>query len=191
MSGRDKFKRIKPIIKIWVLLFSFFGKNINSLLFSIFRNFPTKLGILIRYILLKNLAKKVGDNVAIQQNVFLFNPQNIEIGNNVSIHPMCYIEGAGNIKIGNNVSIAHATTLISTNHTWENFDLPIKYNKETFGEIILEDDIWIGCGVRILSGVHLKSRSVVAAGAVVNKSFNSNSLIGGIPAKLIKRINEN
>lgn len=104
---------------------------------------------------------------------------------------MCYIEGAGNIKIGNNVSIAHSTTLITTNHTWDNLDIAIKYNKETFDEIILEDDIWIGCGVRLLSGVHLKSRSVVAAGAVVNKSFNSNSLIGGVPAKLIKNINEN
>lgn len=191
MNGRNKFRKIKPVINLLVLFFSFFGSYINNFLFILFRNFPTKLGILIRYILLKNIAKNVGDNVAILQNVYLFNLQNIEFGNNVSIHPMCYIEGAGNIKIGNNVSIAHSTTLITTNHTWDNLDIAIKYNKETFDEIILEDDIWIGCGVRLLSGVHLKSRSVVAAGAVVNKSFNSNSLIGGVPAKLIKNLNEN
>ncbi|AZB23010.1 acyltransferase [Kaistella haifensis] len=112
----------------------------------------------------------------------------MELGNNVSIHPMCYIDAAGGIKIGSNVSIAHSTTLISTNHTWDNVDLPIKYNPETFAEIIIEDDVWIGCGVRILAGVKIRRRSVVAAGAVVNKSFDNNALIGGVPAKFLKAI---
>lgn len=191
MSGRDKFSKVKPIINLLAFILKLFGKRINLFLFIIFRNTPFKIGLLIRYILLKNIAKKIGDNVSIQPNVYLFNAHNIEFGDNVSIHPMCYIEGAGEIIIGNNVSIAHSTTLITSNHTWDDLNLPIKYNPETFSKIILENDIWIGCGVRILSGVHLKNRSIVAAGAVVNKSFDKHSLIGGVPAKLIKNINEN
>lgn len=188
-TGRNQFKRYKPIISMLTTFLKFFGKKGNMFFLILFRNTNGKLGLLLRYIFVKNIAKKVGDNVSIQPSVFLFNLQNIEIGDNTSIHPMCYIEGAGGISIGSNVSIAHSTTLITTNHTWEDTSVPIKYNSETFSKIIIEDDVWIGCGIRILSGVKISRRSVVAAGAVVNKSFEEKSLIGGIPARLIKNIN--
>lgn len=190
MTGRESFNRFNKIINVLVVLFSLFGRRGNHFLLKLFRNTNGKLGLLLRYIFVKNTAKSVGNNVSIQPGVFVFNLKNMELGNNVSIHPMCYIDAAGGIKIGSNVSIAHATTLISTNHTWDNVDLPIKYNPETFAEITIEDDVWIGCGVRILAGVTISSRSVVAAGAVVNKSFENNALIGGVPAKLLKTIND-
>ncbi|REC72886.1 acyltransferase [Chryseobacterium rhizosphaerae] len=156
-----------------------------------FRNTNGRIGLLLRYVFLKNCGLEVGDNVSVQPGVYLFNLHKVTIGNNVSIHPMCYIEGAGGIKIGDNVSIAHASTLISTNHTWTDTSIPIKYNQETLSPVIIEDDVWIGCGVRVLSGVMIGKRSIVAAGAVVNKSFEHNSMLGGIPAKMIKKINEN
>lgn len=190
MTGRESFNRFSKIINVLVSLFSLLGKGGNYFLLRFFRNTNGKLGLLLRYVFLKNIGKKIGNNVSVQPGVYLFNLKNIHIGDNVSIHPMCYIDAAGGITIGDNVSIAHSSTLISTNHTWNNVDLPIKYNPEIFGEIIIEDDVWIGCGVRVLAGVSLGSRSVVAAGAVVNKSFGDYSLIGGVPAKLLKTINE-
>ena len=190
MTGRESFNRFSKIINVLVSLFSLLGRGGNYFLLRFFRNTNGKLGLLLRYIFLKNSAKKVGHNVSIQPGVYLFNLQNIQIGDNVSIHPMCYIDAAGGITIGDNVSIAHSSTLISTNHTWDDVALPIKYNPETFAEIIIEDDVWIGCGVRVLAGISLGNRSVVAAGAVVNKSFGNYSLIGGVPAKLLKTINE-
>lgn len=189
-TGRNQFKKYKLVIGFLSDFFKFFGKKGNLLFLGYFRNTNGKIGLLLRYIFIKNIAKNVGDNVSIQPNVFLFNLQNIEIGDNVSIHPMCYIDGAGGVTIGNDVSIAHATTLISANHTWDDINVPIKYNKETFAPIVIEDDVWIGCGVRVLAGVKISKRSIVAAGAVVNKSFEEKSLIGGVPAKLIKKINE-
>lgn len=188
MTGRESFNRFNKIINVLVVLFSILGRRGNHFLLILFRNTNGKLGLLLRYIFVKNTAKSVGNNVSIQPGVFVFNLQNMELGSNVSIHPMCYIDAAGGIKIGSNVSIAHATTLISTNHTWDNIDLPIKYNPETFAQIIIEDDVWIGCGVRILAGVTIRRRSAVAAGAVVNKSFDNNALIGGVPAKFLKAI---
>lgn len=189
MTGREKFNKYKGIINLLVLFFKFFGRKSNLLLLNFFRNTNGNIALVLRYVFIKNIAKKVGDNVSIQPGVFLFNLQNIEIGDNVSVHPMCYIEGAGGLKIGNNVSIAHASTLISTNHTWNDVNLPIKYNKEEKAEIEIQDDVWIGCGVRILAGVKIKKRSIVAAGAVVTKTFDSNSILGGVPAKLLKKIN--
>ncbi|MFP7655876.1 acyltransferase [Chryseobacterium proteolyticum] len=190
MTGRDQFKKYELIINILVSVFKSLGRGGNLFLLKFFRNTNGKLGLLLRYVFLKNLAKKVGSNVSIQPGVFLFGLENIEFGNNVSIHPMCYIEGAGGIIIGNDVSIAHSTTLISTSHTWDDISIPIKYNKEISSLIVIENDVWLGCAVRILSGVRLGTRSIVAAGAIVNKSFEKNSLIGGVPAKLIKKINE-
>lgn len=188
MTGRENFRRFHKIINFLCTLFSVFGKKGNTILLRFFRNTNGKPGLLLRYILLKNTGGAVGNNVSIQPGVYLYNLPNLKIGNNVSIHPMCYLDAAGGITIGDNVSIAHSTTLISTNHTWNNREKPIKYNPETFAEIIIEDDVWIGCGVRVLANVKISGRSVVAAGAVINKSFANNSLIGGVPAKLIKTI---
>ncbi|MHB1107743.1 MAG: acyltransferase [Lutibacter sp.] len=188
MTGRNKFKKNRLIINFFAKSLNIFGRKINYSLLIFFRNTTGIIGISIRYILVKNLAKNIGDNVSIQPGVYLFNLQNIDFGNNVSIHPMCYFEGAGGITIGNDVSIAHATTLISTNHTWDDATKPIKYNKEIFEKIIINNDVWIGCGVRVLSGVSIGSRSVIAAGAVVNKNIENNSIVGGVPAKFIKNI---
>lgn len=188
MTGRKNFQRNRKIINLLVSLFSIFPYYVNQFLFIFFRNLNGKVGLLLRYILLKNLSKKCGDNVSIHPNVFLFNIDKISFGNNLSIHPMCYIDGAGEISIGNNVSIAHNTSIISTNHTWSNNEIPIKYNKIILTSVIIKDDVWIGCGCRILAGVTIASRSIVAAGAVLNKDVNPNTVVGGVPAKEIKKI---
>lgn len=152
-----------------------------------FQNTRGVKGILIRYILLKTVAKSCGDNVSVHPNVFLKSPQNLEIGDNVSIHPMCYIDATGGIQIGNNVSIAHAVTVLSTNHTWGDRGIPIKYNTERLDKTFIQDDIWIGCGSRILAGVTVCNRSIIAAGAVVTGEVHGDTIVGGVPAEIIGR----
>lgn len=187
--GRKVFPKIKPIILVLAKLFSVFGRRGNLFLFAIFRSFPGDVGKIIRYIFMKNCLKKLGDNVIFGPGVYIKNPQNIEIGDIVAINEMCYIEGAGGISIGNEVLIAHSTTIISSNHSFNDKTKSISLHPVVTLPIKLEDDIWVGCGVRILAGVTLKKRTIVAAGAVVTKSFSENSLIGGVPAKLIKKVN--
>lgn len=187
-SGRNKFNKFHFIIKTLVFFFSLFGSKINYKLLCVFRRVGGKQGLLFRYVFLKNSANDVGINVAIHPGVYMFNVHKLTIGSNVSIHPMCYIESAGEVNIGNNVSIAHSTSLISTNHEWSDRSLPIKYNPISFSSITIKDDVWIACGVRILAGVVIQSRSIIAAGAVVNKNVLGNSIYGGVPAKLIKEL---
>jgi acetyltransferase-like isoleucine patch superfamily enzyme len=55
-------------------------------------------------------------------------------------------------------------------------------------DVIIEEDVWIGCNVTLLSGAHIGRGSIIAAGAVVNKSTPPYAVIGGVPAKFIKKV---
>jgi acetyltransferase-like isoleucine patch superfamily enzyme len=188
-TGRDKFRKIKGLISILVAIHSVLPYGFNLFLMKSFRHTNGNIALLIRYVLLKNLAESCGDNVSVQPGVYLFSLNKMTIGNNVSIHPMCYLDAAGGLNIGSDVSIAHASSIMTTNHAWEDVSTPIKYNPEAFAKVTVCDDVWIGSGVRILAGVTIASRGVIAAGAVVNKSTESHAVYGGVPAKLIKKIN--
>lgn len=188
VTGRHKFSKFKSVIVFLVKLNSLLPPFLNRSLLRFFRRTSGKLGLLIRYILIRNLARECGDNVSIHPNVYLFNVEHISFGDNVSVHPLCYIEGVGELSIGDNVSIAHNSSIMTTNHGWSDTSKPIKYNEQTNSKVIINSDVWVGCGCRILSGVEVGSRSIIAAGAVVVKNIEPNSIVGGIPAKVIKKI---
>lgn len=110
----------------------------------------------------------------------------IEIGENCSINPYTVLYGHGGLKIGNNVLIAGHCLIIPANHKFENLNIPINSQGESRKGIIIEDNVWIGAGCRILDGVTIGSGSIVAAGAVVNNNVPENSIVGGVPAKIIR-----
>lgn len=186
MTGRDVFNKANTIINALANLLGLLPRSFRLWLFRKCRNMSGKTGIAIRYILLKKLAKSCGDNVLLKEYVIINNPQELSLGNNISIHPFCYIESLGGISIGNDVSIAHNTSILSVNHTWEDKSLPIKYNEIRKSPVIIEDDVWVGCGCRIMAGTTIHRHSVLAAGAVVTKDVDSNTVAGGVPAKKLK-----
>jgi len=188
MNGRNSFRRYRGIILLFVRLINLTPHFFRSFLWSISTVFGGKVAVTLRYILLKSLAKEVGDNVYIGRFVTIKKPKNLSLGNNVSIHEYCYIDAVSSIEIGSEVSIAHSTSILSADHSWSDSTIEIKYNKEILKPTKIEDNVWIGCGVRILGGVSIHKRSVVAAGAVVTKMVESNTLVGGIPAKELKKI---
>ncbi|MBP3917181.1 acyltransferase [Clostridium sp.] len=187
-SGREKFAKMKKVIEINVFILKLFPKCALKILWNIINGWHGNVGLLLRYCIAKVLFKACGDNVYIAPYVIIKNFHNIELGDNVSIHQFCYIDAHESIVIGNNVSVAHGSSIIDFEHTWDDKSMPIKYNNLITKQIKIEDDVWIGCGCRILAGVTLKSRSVIAAGAVVNKNVGSSTVVGGVPAKIIKFI---
>lgn len=182
MTGRDLFKIIKCFLWLRYLLYPVF------LLHNILSTVYKKVKMLYRFFYYKSCCKSVGMNVSVHDNVYLFYPENLSLGNNVSIHPLCYIDAEGGISIGNNVSIAHNVTIMSSNHKWDNESVPIKYCSKERKKTIIDDDVWIAAGCRIMAGVKIGKRVVVAAGAVVTKDCEPNSLYAGVPAKKIRSI---
>lgn len=188
MSGRGIFEKYRVVILFLIFISKIIPKFIFNWIWDITSVFENRFVILIRFLYVKKYANKCGDNVFIGKHVILKNIKSLELGSNISIHAFCYLDSYGNLKIGDDVSIANHCSIISFNHAFDDTSSPIKYNPVIKGEIIIEPDVWIGSGVRILPDIRIGSRSVVAAGAVVVKNVSHGSIVGGVPAKLIKEI---
>ena len=171
-------------------LLTILPKRLRFLLYELNSNTNFAWQIAVRYCIIGSLCKAIGRNVYIGKHVTLKNIENIAIGDNVSIHDMCYIDGYGGIYIGNNVSIAHNSSILTSTHTWTDKTMPIKYNQVIAGQVIIENDVWIGCAVRILYKVTIGQRAVIAAGTVVNTNLQSGWLGAGVPMKHKKKLED-
>ncbi|MBT6438640.1 MAG: acyltransferase [Flavobacteriales bacterium] len=101
------------------------------------------------------------------------------------LSPGCYIDGRNGIKIGDNTWIGPQVCLISMNHNTSDY-----YGYIEGDPIIIGENCWIGAGAKILPQVEIGNHVVVAAGAVVTKSFKEdNILLAGIPAEIVKNLN--
>ena len=187
-TGRDLFKKNEKLISFVVSLINLLPRKIRKRMLLSSRSIRGEKGIALRYVLIKSLAKQCGKNVAVKEMVVLENIEDLTLGDNISIHPFCYIDAIGGVEIYDNVSIAHASSILSFEHTWNDSSTPIKYNPVEKKHVIIEEDVWIGCGARVMAGVTIHRRSIVAAGAVVTKDVESNTIVGGVPAKVIKSI---
>lgn len=110
----------------------------------------------------------------------------ISIGNNVGIGEFAYLGGAGSLEIGDECIVGQYFSCHPENHNYQNTTISIRHQGVTRKGIKIGKNCWIGSKVTILDGVTIGNGSIIAAGSVVNKSFPENSIIGGIPAKLLK-----
>ena len=96
----------------------------------------------------------------------------------------------GPVTIGNHVNLAQGITVSALNHNFEDTRLRIDEQGVNTSEIVIDDDVWIGANAVITAGVHIGRHSVVAAGAVVTKDVPEYSVVGGVPAKVIRTIRQ-
>lgn len=110
----------------------------------------------------------------------------IRIGQNVGIGEYAYLGGAGGLEIGDDCIIGQYFSCHPENHVFEEPDKPIRLQGVQRKGIRIGKDCWIGAKVTVLDGVEIGDHCVIAAGAVVTKSMPAYSVIGGVPAKVIK-----
>ena len=110
----------------------------------------------------------------------------ITIGDNTTFNNDCFFGCAGGIEVGNDVVAGQYVRFHSENHNYDDLDVLIKDQGTTHKGIKIGNNCWIGSGAVFLDGAELGDGCVVGANAVVTKKFPANSVVGGVPAKVIK-----
>lgn len=130
----------------------------------------------------------IGDGTVIQARAILETGAggSIHLGSMNSVNPYCVLYGHGGLITGDFVRIAAHTVIIPANHIFANPDVPITRQGLSKKGIRIGRDVWIASGCSILDGIEVGDGCVIAAGAVVNRSVAPFSVIGGVPAKVIK-----
>jgi len=174
---------------------------------------PGKSGLIIRSFIYQRCIQSCGQALVIQIGCNLRGVKNMHIGTHLHLGTYCQLlaekiqgnstliigdncsltsnvminaDGGGKIIIGNDVLIAPNVVIRACNHNTSRTDIPIRQQGHIIGEIIIQDDVWIGANAVILPNVSIGKGSIIAAGAVVSKDVGKYTIVGGVPAKLIK-----
>ncbi len=108
--------------------------------------------------------------------------KNIKIGKDVFINSGCHFQDQGGITIGDGALIGHNVVLATINHDLD----PDQNRKNHYAPIHIGNHVWIGSNATVLAGVSVGEWSVIAAGAVVTKDVEPYTVVGGVPAKVIR-----
>ncbi len=112
----------------------------------------------------------------------------IRIGRDSLIGEYNVLRGQGGITIGDRVYTAPLAQLLAVNHVYDDPTRPMVDQGITAQGIVVEDDVWIGAGAIITDGVRIGRGAVVAAGAVVTSDVPAHTVVGGVPARVLKVI---
>ncbi|MBN1681622.1 MAG: acyltransferase [Anaerolineae bacterium] len=156
-------------------------------LLALFRGTPGMIGLGIRYVCVRSLARSCGDNVYIGPYSFLTYLEHCDIGDHVSIREFASIGCWGGLRIGNNVSLAAGVVILTTEHDYTQADTPIRDASIVDKQTIIEDDVWIGARVCVTAGVTIGQGAVVGAGSVVTQTVPPYAVTAGVPARIIRQ----
>ena len=138
----------------------------------------------LRGLMSELIGKDVPDDFCLFPPIYADFGKNLTIGRGVFINSGCCFQDQGGISIGDGCFIGHQVVFATIDHGLEpehrhdNYVSPIKLGK----------NVWVGSHATILRGVTVGDNAVIAAGAVVTKDVPANTVVGGVPAKVIKQI---
>jgi acetyltransferase len=110
------------------------------------------------------------------------------LGDRSSVGDNTYI--LGKVTIGNDVMMAANCAFIASNHNISRTDIPMNQQGGSDEPIVVEDDVWICYGSTICAGVHIGKGAIIAAGAVVTKNVPEYTIVGGVPARVLRKRKE-
>lgn len=131
--------------------------------------------------LLRKTGIAIGKNVAINENFFVLKnyEQNLEIGDYVTMGEFVQIWPFNKIKIGKFTTFAGGVTLVNGGHDTETYE-------PHSSELVIGSGCWFGNGVKIVKGVNIGNNVIVGAGSVVVSDMPDNSIVVGVPGKVIR-----
>jgi acetyltransferase-like isoleucine patch superfamily enzyme len=114
----------------------------------------------------------------------------IRIGRDCLIGEYCVIRGQGGVHIGDRVYTSPLSQIIAVNHVFSDRERPFVEQGIIAEGIHIEDDVWIGSGAVVTDGVRIGRGAVVAAGAVVTADVAPHTVVGGVPARELRKVGE-
>jgi maltose O-acetyltransferase len=125
-----------------------------------------------------------GEKTYFEHHIFIGGPGKVRFGRSCQINENTFIEEA---DIGDFVMVAPNVAILSSTHNHDRTDIPMIFQGETTGrKVVIEDDVWLGRNVLVMPGVRIGKGSIVAAGAVVTRDIPMYSIVGGVPARIIR-----
>lgn len=158
----------------------------SSIIFSLPRH---KLFNLIKSNYMRLQGAKVGNKITFYPGIRINPCMNIILGNHVDLAWGVILTTVGGIEIGDRTLIGYGTIISSSNHVIPPKKGKIFYSGHVHKKVTIGSDVWIGGNCVITAGVTIGEGAVVAAGSVVTKDVAPFTVVGGVPAKLIKERN--
>lgn len=139
-------------------------------------------------------AIELGDCTRVMRGAYLCSyVSNAREGEGIRAGARCWIginavlaSGQGGLFLGNDVLIGPQAVLVTGDHDFSRLDLPATQRDYTGRPITIGDNVWIGAGAVVLGGVNVGANAVIAAGAVVTRDVAAGTVVGGVPANVIK-----
>ncbi len=138
----------------------------------------------VRALFARLIGKPVDDTFTLFPPFYTDCGKNITVGKNVFINTGCRFQDQGGIFLADGVLIGHNVVLATLNHDFA----PDKRSTMHPAPITINKNVWLGANVTVVPGVTIGENAVVAAGAVVTKDVPPQTVVGGVPAKVIRRI---
>lgn len=144
------------------------------------------IGYRFRRILVKKLFRSVGEEVVVKSRCYFGDGSRISLGDYSQLSSGGRFNGR--ILIGSKVLMGPDVVMMATSHEYKDVSVPMMDQGEAKERpIVIGDDVWIGTRVIILPGVTVGSHSIISAGSVVTKDVESYSIVGGVPARVLKK----
>ena len=130
------------------------------------------------------IGKPVGEGFCLFPPFYTDYGQNITIGKNVFLNTSCHFQDQGGITIGDGTLIGHNVVLATLNHNED----PARRSETNPSPIIIGKNVWIGANATITPGVTIGDGAIVAAGSVVTRDVPPDTIVGGVPAKVLRQV---
>lgn len=138
----------------------------------------------VRQILSRLFGRQVDETLRVFPPFYTDFGKNITIGKNVFINACCHFQDQGGITLGDGCLIGHNVVFATLNHGFASADRASLYP----APIVLGKNVWVGSNSTLLQGIRIGDNAVIGAGSVVTKDVPANTIVSGVPARILRQI---